>query len=88
MVYADFEILPNIWTNIEGLALQKGLLALLKKAAEGVAATAYQSCAFDDEQECLKVVKDAAQTDRAEVLCRYLSLVVNHKPPYSPSLLR
>jgi hypothetical protein len=85
---ADFEVLPNIWANLDGFALQEGLLTLLKKAAEGIAANAYQAYAFDDERECLKVVNDAAQTDRAELLCRYLTLVVDHRPLYSASKLR
>ena len=88
MANAEFKILPNIWTNMDGFALQEGLLVLLRKAAEGIAAKAYRSLELEDEHECLSVLKEAAQTDRARLLCRYLALVVDHRPPYSPSALR
>lgn len=85
---AEFNILPNIWTNMDGFALQEGLLILLRKAAEGIAKKAYRSLEFESEHECLKVVKEAAQTDCARLLCHYLTLVVEKRPPYLPSELR
>ena len=88
MMNAEFKILPNIWTNLDGFALQEGLLLLLRKAAEGIAAKAYRSLELEDEHECLSVLKEAAQTDRAHLLCWYLALVVEKRPHYSPSALR
>ena len=73
---------------LDGFALQEGLLILLRKAAEGIAAKAYRSLELEDEHECLSVLKEAAQTDRAHLLCRYLALVVEKRPHYSPSALR
>jgi hypothetical protein len=86
--HADFEVLAEMWTTTDGFALQEGLLALLKKSAEGIIAKAYQPCVLDNEQDCLKIVTDAAQTDRADVLCHYLGLAVKNRPPYSTADLR
>lgn len=89
MTNADFKILPvDVWTDLDRDALQVGLLALLEKAAEGIAAKTYQTYMADDERECLRVVQEAAQTDRAHLLCRYLTLVVDQRPPHSLSDVR